>query len=102
MSLIVGGATTDVAVYNNTTLDKVICDGIEVFESGIPITFVEGGSSTTERYKAGSTVSRGSYVPSGWTLAGWSMSSGSTSYVTSFVADRPMTVYRVLYRGMVC
>lgn len=92
--------------FGNTKLSAITFGGSNITQisylghiyklvDDVSITFVEAGVSTTVKYPIGSTVSRRT-APSGATFVGWSASSSGGSPVSSFVATRNATYYRVV------
>lgn len=95
MAIFLGGSKIGKIYLGNQPIKKVYQGAQLLYSSGVQITFVEGGVSTTVEYEEGAVVNRRT-APEGATFVGWSTSSSGTNPVSTFTATQNATYYRVV------
>ena len=101
MSIIYNDTTINTVKYNNTELDKVIYNGVIVYQRGIDVVYhSETNNSKTIKVPIGESVpldSSNAASKSGWTFIGWRKDTTANGSVESSITmgDEPINLYAV-------
>lgn len=94
----VNGVELKDMTYNSISVQSWVHNGVEVFSSGVEITYVVRGVKYVEKVKKGASIlSPTTFTPtlSGATFRGWSSSPYSAAILTNAVATSAITLYAI-------